>query len=129
MAFSVYHAYNTPKLSVGEIEVTPLGGGLSQVTAVVNNDRMIPTHSSQDVKNNIEVPDVISLTGGTVVAGMVVNNRDLGITTEQKNDPANIKVSNIPGNSFVTVRWLVKGGSKFTVNVSSKKGGVASKTN
>ena len=129
MAFSVYHAYNTPKLSVGEIEVIGIGGGLTQVTAIVNNERMIPTHSSQDVKNNIETPDVISLTGGTVVAGMMVNNRDLGLTTEQKGDPTNIRVSNIAGNGFVTVRWLVKGGTKFTVNVNSKKGGIATKSN
>ncbi len=129
MAFSVYHAYNTPKLSVSEIEVKHLGSGLTQVTAVVNNDRLIPTHSSQDVKNRIEVPDLIQLQGGTVVAGMVVNNRDLGITTEQKQDPANIRVENIPGYGYVTVRWLVKGGSKYTVTVTSKKGGKASATN
>ena len=129
MAFSVFHAYNTPKLSIDEMEVKEVGSGLKQVTAVVSNLRMIPTHSSQDIKNNIEIPDIISLTGGTVVAGMVVNNRDLGITTEQKLDPTNIRVENIPGNSYVTVRWLVKGGTKFTVNVNSKKGGLASKSN
>jgi hypothetical protein len=129
MAFSVYHAYHTPKLKVTELEVKELGGGLSQVTTVVANERMIPTHSSQDIKNNIEVPDVVSLTGGNVVAGMIVNNRDLNISTEQKRDVANVKVDNIPGNGYVTVRWIVKGGTKFTVNVSSKKGGQASKTN
>ncbi len=129
MAFSIYHAYNTPNLAIGEIEVKALGDGISQVTAIVTNDRMIPTHSSQDVKNNIETPDVVSLSGGTVLAGMVVNNRDLGITTEQKLDATNIKIGNIPGNGYVTVRWLVKGGTKFTVNVASKKGGLASKSN
>jgi len=129
MAFSVYHAYNTPKLSVGEIEVKDIGGGLTEVTAIVNNERMIPTHSSQDVKNNIEIPDIISLSGAQVVAGMIVTNRDLGITIEQKLDPSNIIVNNIPGNGFVTVRWLIKGGNKVTVTVSSKKGGIASKTN
>jgi hypothetical protein len=129
MAFSVYHAYNTPKLSIGEIEVKDIGSGLTQVTAIVNNERMIPTHSSQDVKNNIEIPDIVTLTGGTVVAGMVVTNRDMNFTVEQNLDPVNIKVNNIPGNSFVTVRWLVKGGSKFTVNVASVKGGFASKSN
>lgn len=130
MAFSVYHAYNTPKLSISEIEVVPLAGGFTQVTAVVNNERLIPTHSSQDVKNNIEVPDMISLSGGTVVAGMLVQNRDMNITSEQKNDPANIRVENIPGHGFVTVRWLVKGnGTKYTVNVNSRKGGTAMKSN
>ncbi|MCY1548230.1 hypothetical protein D9M68_843260 [compost metagenome] len=82
------------------------------------------------MKNNIETPDIISLSGGNVVAGMIVQNRDMGITAEQKNDPANIRVGNIPGNGFVTVRWLVKGnGTKYTVNVASKKGGSATKSN
>lgn len=129
MAFSVYHAYHMPKLNIDEIEVKEIGGGLTQVTAVVSNQRMIPTHSSQDVKNNIETPDIISLSGGTVLAGMVVTNRDMNFTVEQKLDPTHIKVSNIAGNSFVTVRWLVKGGSKFTVTVNSKKGGTANKSN
>jgi hypothetical protein len=60
---------------------------------------------------------------------MVVTNRDLGITTEQELDPVNIRINNIPGNGFVTVRWLVKGAGKVTVSVASKKGGNASKTN
>ena len=129
MAFSVFHAYSTPKLSVSEIEIKEMGGGLKQVTAVVVNERMIPTHSSQDVKNQIELPDMITLSGGTVVAGMVVLNRDMDRTVEQKNDPTTIRVDNIGGNSYVTVRWIVKGGSKFTVNVVSQKGGVATKSN
>jgi len=129
MAFSVYHAYNTPNLKVGEIEVKDLGAGLNQVTAIVSNDRMIPTHSSQDLKNDIEIPDVISLTGGKVIAGMIVENRDLNINKEQSEDAARIKVANIPGNGYVTVRWIVQGGAKYTVQVTSKKGGEASKTN
>ncbi len=128
MAFSVYHAFHTPKLSVGEIEVKDIGGGLKEVTAIILNERMIPTHSSQDLKYNIELPNIVSLSGGTVIASMIVNNRDMNITTEQKMDPTNIKVRNIPGNGFVTVRWIVKGGSKYTINVDSKKGGLATGT-
>lgn len=129
MAFTVFHAFSTPKLSVAEIEVKDIGGGLKQVTAVVANERLMPTHSSQDIKNQIEMPDIISITGGTVVAGMVVLNRDMDRTVEQKMDPANLRVENIGGNSYVTVRWIVKGGTKFTVQVVSKKGGTASKSN
>lgn len=128
MAFSVYHAYHTPKLRVDQIEVKDIGGGLKEVTAMVFNERIIPTHSSQDLKYNIEVPNIVSISGGTPIAAMIVTNKDLNITTEQKTDPANIKVSNIPGNGNVTVRWIVKGGSKYTINVESKKGGTASGT-
>jgi hypothetical protein len=83
----------------------------------------MPTHSSQDLKFKIERPDIISITGAKVVAGMVVENADLNISTEQKNDPANIKVENIPGLGEVTVRWIVQGSGKYTVTVDSRKGG------
>lgn len=127
-SFVIYHAYHTPRLEVAEIEVKDVGNGLKQVTAVIKNDRIIPTHSAHDIANRIEVPDVVSLDGGKVVVGMVVENRDLGITTEQRNDPANIRINNVPGNGIATVRWLVKGGTKFTVTVISRKGGTASKS-
>jgi hypothetical protein len=57
---------------------------------------------------------------------MEVENRDLNITKEQKNNPQTIEVSNIPGLDAVTVKWIVQGGNgKYTVNVDSKKGGLA----
>ncbi len=127
MAFTLYHAYHTPKLNVEEISEKDLGGGLKEVTAVISNSRLMPTHSSQDLKYKIEVPDAVTLKGGKVLAGMIVTNRDLGITTEQQNDPATLQVRNIPGNGTVTVRWIVEGGSNYTVSVDSKKGGLTSR--
>jgi len=127
MAFTLYHAYHTPKLSVEEISEKDLGAGLKEVTAVIANKRLMPTHSSQDLKYRIEVPDLVSLKGAKVIAGMIVTNRDLNIAVEQKNDPENIKVPNIPGNGTVTVRWIIQNAEKYLVNVDSKKGGTASK--
>jgi hypothetical protein len=124
MAFSIYHAYHMPQLSVDTIAVKDLGDGLKEITAVISNQRMIPTHSSQDLKYKIERPDYITLKGGTAIAAMVVDNRNANATVEQKNNPQTIEVSNIPGLDYVTVRWIVQGGSKFTVSVDSKKGGV-----
>jgi hypothetical protein len=87
---------------------------------------MIPTHASHDLKNKIERPDYISLEGGNVLAGMVVENRDLNLAKEQKVNPAIIEVSNIPGMGGVTVRWIVSG--KYNaVKVDSRKGGVVIK--
>lgn len=129
MAFSVYHCYATPKLEVQEITEKDLGDGLKEVTAVVANNRLMPTHSSQDTKNKIERPDYISLTtSGKVLAGILVENRDLNITSEQKINPQTMEVDNIPGMGTVTVKWIVQGGGKYTVNVDSRKGGVASGT-
>jgi hypothetical protein len=128
MSFSIFHCFQTPKLSIDSIAEKDLGDGLKEITAVVSNERIIPTHASQDLKFKIEKPDVISLTGAKVLAGMVVDNRDLNINTEQKTNPAAIEVANIPGQGTVTVRWVVQGSGKYTITVDSRKGGLVSKT-
>ncbi len=127
MSFTLYHAHHTPKLSIDTLIEKDLGDGLRQVTATISNSRLMPTHSSQDLKYKIERPDFISLSGAKVVAGMLVDNPDLNITTEQKTDPATLAVNNIPGLGYVTVRWIIQGSSKYTVTVDSKKGGTVSK--
>jgi hypothetical protein len=55
MAFSLYHAYQTPKLEIVGIETEKLWD-LVAVTATIMNTRIIPTHSQHDVKNKIERP-------------------------------------------------------------------------
>jgi hypothetical protein len=127
MSFTIYHCYHTPRLSVDTIIEKDLGDGLKEVTAVIANKRLMPTHSSQDLKFKIERPDYITLSGATVVAGMIVDNADLNLTTEQKTHPATVAVRNIPGLGTVTVRWIIQGSGKYTVTVDSKKGGVVSK--
>ncbi len=127
MAFTLFHLYHTPKVSVDSITVKPLAGGLKEVTAIISNKRVIPTHTFQDVKNKITRPDWVSLTGGTVVAGGIVENRFMGTIKEQKVNPARLNVENIPGMGTVAVRWIVDGGNSFTVTVDSEKGGTAEK--
>ena len=126
MAFTIYHAYHTPKLEIDTIMEKDLGDGLKEITAVIGNKRLMPTHSSQDLKYKIERPDYISLTGAKVIAGMIVENRNPNATTEQKNNPQTIEVPNIPGLGEVTVRWIIQGG-KYTITVDSRKGGVVSR--
>jgi hypothetical protein len=127
MSFTIYHCYHTPKLAIDTIMEKDLGNGLKEVTAVISNSRLMPTHSSQDLKYKIERPDYISLGGATVIAGMVVDNKDLNLTTEQRNNPATISVPNIPGLGGVTVRWIVSGNRAYTVTVDSRKGGVVTR--
>lgn len=127
MAFCLYHAWSTPKLDITEMTEKSLGGGLTEITVVVSNTRMMPTHASQDLKYKIERPDYVTISGPKVIAGMIVDNRDMNQTTEQKNNPATIEVENIPGMSAITVRWIVSGAGKYSVKVDSRKGGVVVK--
>lgn len=128
MSFVIYHAYHMPKLSVENISEKNLGNGLIEVTAIIKNERMMPTHASQDLKFKIERSDYISLQGATVVAGMIVENGDLNITREQKVNPAVLEVKSIPGLGAVTVRWIIKPAKNYTVKVDSRKGGVVSRS-
>ncbi len=127
MAFTLYQASQMPLVRVDSVAVRSLGQGLTEVTAVVGNKRLAPTHTQQDVENRISRPDWISITGGEVVAGFVVEGAPLGTAVEQKARPERLNVANIPGMSSVTVRWVVRGNGPWTVTADSPKGGVDSR--
>ena len=124
MAFTLYHAYQTPKLVVEKVDEKELGGGVKQVTVTIANKRLIPTHSTQDLKYKIERPDYISIDGPEVLTGMQVINEDMNITREQTYTPERIEVENIPGMGTVKVRWIINGNRKYNIKVDSAKGGV-----
>lgn len=127
MAFTLYHAYHMPNLSIPEVKEKDLGGGLREITAYIQNDRLMPTHASQDLKYKIERPDFISISGVDVQAGMIVDNEDRDFTREQKTEPQKLRIDNIPGNSIVKVRWIVSGRGKYTITVDSAKGGLVTR--
>lgn len=124
-AFTIYHAYHTPKLEFSGVEVKSLGNNLYEVKASVWNSRIIPTHSDHDVRNKINRPNYISIKGVEVVTGMRVLNNDFNVTDEQKYKPEQIEVPTIEGMSEVKVKWIVKGNpNKAKIVVDSEKGGV-----
>ena len=126
VAFTLYHAYHTPKLSITEVNEVDLGGGLKEVTATIFNERMVPTHASQDLKYQIERPDYVTISGAKVVAGFVVTDEDMKKYTEQIASPEKIAVANIPGMGAVKVRWIVSSTQNMRITVDSAKGGKAS---
>jgi hypothetical protein len=122
-AFCIYNAYQSPKLEISEIMVRKLPGGLNEVSATLENTRMIPTHSANNVKYKIDPPDYISLHGGEVIAGMIVEDRDNNVNIEQKKHPEKLEIANLQGYQHVNVKWIVRGGGKYTIDVESVKGG------
>lgn len=125
-AFTIYHAYHTPKLSIMDVKEEDLGGGLKSITATIFNERLMPTHASQDLKYKIERPDYVSISGVKVVAGFVVEDEDFKKFSEQKRNPEKIEVANIPGMTAVKVKWIVSSGSNYAITVDSAKGGKVS---
>ena len=125
-AFVILHAYSTPHLTVSRVTEKAIEGGYREITADITNHRTIPTHSSYDVQNKIERPDLISISGPQVIDGIVLQNVYNNQGVEQKINPSKLAVSNIPGNSTVTVRWIVRGNQQYTITVDSAKGGLIS---
>jgi len=125
-AFTIYHAYHTPKLSIMDVKEEELGGGLKAITATIFNERLMPTHASQDLKYKIERPDYVTISGAKVVAGFIVEDEDFNKLAEQKMSPERIAVENVPGMSAVKVKWIVSSGSNYSIMVDSAKGGKAS---
>lgn len=124
MAFTIYHAYQTPKLVIEDVKEENIGNGLKEVTVTIANKRVIPTHSAQDLKHKIERPDYAIIRGADVVAGMVVLDKDFDLTSEQAFTPEKIELANIPGMSEVRVRWIVRGNKNYSIEINSAKGGV-----
>lgn len=125
-AFCIYNAWITPKLEVWDVKVKNIGNGLKEVTATVSNRQLMPTHSGTNLRYKIDPPVYCHIEGGSVVAGMIVLDADRNITREQKENPQRLEIENIAGYQSVKLKWLVRGGNKFTVRVESVKGGRAS---
>lgn len=127
MAFSLFHADELPLVKIQSVETKSLPGGITQVTAVIENPKTCPTHSTADVRNKLTPPDLVSLHSGDkelkVILGLTDSEPFFREPTEQKRDPATIKLDSIPGHGIVYVRWLVSGKGPFEVRVESVKGG------
>ena len=122
-AFLLFGLYHTPKVEVDSVFTRALSDGMTEVSAIVRNTRVIPTHTYQDVRNKITRPDWVTLEGGKVVSGAIVQNRFFGPAQEQKRHPERIEVENIPGMGAVYIRWIAEGKGPFTVTIDSEKGG------
>jgi len=124
-AFTFYHADQMPRVEIQSIEVKPAASGLLQVTAVVANPKLIPTHAAVDLKHKITPPDLVSIRGKDlkVVAGLSGDDPFFRNAREQKRRPEEMRIDNVPGMGAVYVRWLVEGRGPFTVSIRSVKGG------
>jgi hypothetical protein len=125
MMFTLYQTSQMPLVEVDSVTTRSLGNGLTEVTAVVVNRKIAPTHTQQDLENRITRPNLVSLSGGRVISGFIIDNPLNGDATEQKLDPSRLRVANIPGQGIVRVKWIVQGNGPFTVTADSQKGGTS----
>ncbi len=125
MAFTLYHAYQLPLVRIDSVSVKKLHGLLYQLDVRIVNDRLIPTRSGHEVKYGITRPDLAIF--DKAVAGFIVENPLLDISTEQKRRPHRLAVDRVPGLGAVHVRWITEGPPRGTIIFDSLKGGVVTR--
>ncbi|MFP4547252.1 MAG: M14 family metallopeptidase [Fidelibacterota bacterium] len=124
MAFTLFHAYNLPVITIDTITTTEIGDDLQQIDVILKNERPIPTRSHYEIEKKLTVPDYLELSGNkdsSVLAAMIVNDRYLNITQEIENQPERVKIDMIDGNGTVHIRWIVKKDNSFTLRYKSEK--------
>ncbi|MCA9188019.1 MAG: hypothetical protein KDA99_20465, partial [Planctomycetales bacterium] len=125
MAFTLYHADQLPQVSFQDVTARRLSAELLEITAIVENSRLIPTRSAINIRYKITPPDIVSIEGKDleVVTAMLDHEPFFREATAQTRNPAQVTVDQIPGQGVVYVRWYVKDATQGRVKVKSVKGG------
>jgi len=126
MAFTLYHAGMMPSLTIREVAVERMADGLHKVWVTVENSRLIPTRTAQDIANHISLPDIVSLTGPCirVLSSGRVTDRFFKRVEPVKRRPERVELDTIGGMGAERVQFIVAGSGSFTVTVDSVKGGL-----
>jgi hypothetical protein len=130
MAFTLYHADMMPLIEISEIRIHKLGERLFKIWVTIENQRLIPTRTSQDVAHHISPPDVVSIKGGDlrVLSGGRVTDQYFKRAEAVKRRPHRVELDTIDGMSAVRVQFVVEGKGEFTITVDSAKAGLLTKS-
>jgi hypothetical protein len=125
MAFTLYHAGTMPLLAIRDVNVAPLGGRLFKVWVTVENRRMMPTRTAQDVDHRISPPDIVWVQGDSIkaVSSGRVTDRFFKRVQAVECRPERVELPTIAGLEAVRVQFILQGSGSFTVTVDSAKGG------
>ena len=129
MAFTLYHADMMPILNISEITVEKLGDELFKIWVTIENQRLIPTRTQQDVDNHIGPPDVVSIEGKKiqVISAGRVKDRFFKKVEAVQRRPERVEIDSIDGMGAERVQFIVSGSGKMMIKVDSAKGGIREK--
>jgi hypothetical protein len=126
-AFTLFHANEMPRVSMGPSLVRKLGDGLWEVTLELKNDALIPTRTVRAARAKIGVADRVTLTpanGVTIAASGTVERRyDRSFTPERETPRVVVLDEGVPGRGSTFVRFLASGpeGAEIAVTYAAEK--------
>jgi hypothetical protein len=126
MAFTLYHASQMPRLRIAEVRAEPLGNAVYEIWVTVENSRLIPSRTEQEVINHISPPDILTLVGPAVkvLAAGRVTDRFFKRVEPVKRRPERVEISAIPGLGAVRVQFIVTGEGGYKLILDSAHGGI-----
>ena len=124
-AFCLSHAEAMPGVVIGEPELTDLGGGLTAIDVIIENEFAIPTRTALAVDKAIGEPDLVTLEGDDleILAGGWRSDRFRPEQIElQETDPGRlVRDAGVSSRGELRVRWLVRGSGAATIRYSGEK--------
>ena len=130
MAFTLFHADMMPLLKISEVNVEKLADNLFKIWVTIENQRLIPTRTAQDVEHHISSPDIASIQGDDIraLSGGQVTDQFFKRVQAVKRRPERVELDTIDGMSALRVQFVVEGKGKFNATVDSVKGGLLQKS-
>ncbi|OHB63895.1 MAG: hypothetical protein A2Y77_01390, partial [Planctomycetes bacterium RBG_13_62_9] len=109
MAFSLYHAGTMPLLRIGDLSVESLGGNLFKIWVTIENQRMMPTRTAQDIDHDISPPDIVSLKGDgvKVLSSGRVTDRFFKRVAAVECRPERVELNTIDGLAAERVQFIL----------------------
>ena len=130
MAFTLYHADMMPLLQISEVKIEPLGESLFKIWVTIENKRLIPTRTGQDVAKHISPPDIVSIDGDDlrILSSGRITDRFFKRVQAVERRPERVELDTIDGMSAVRVQFVVEGKGEFAITVDSTKAGLLKKS-
>ena len=125
MAFTIYHANEMPLVKIDSVTSKNIKDDLYEVTVVLKNNKLCPTHSAHDLKKKINPPNFLLLNSEDVKVLTAFTSGDslFRFKEEQKKNPSKVKIHNIGSYGTKFIRFLVEGKGKIHINFLSERAG------
>lgn len=115
-AFTMFHADQTPELSMVRHQVTKVSDNLWSISIEIENSRLIPTRSENARNKSIGTNDILTVGSGNVVAAFRLSNWFDTDPDPVLKEPARIQLpGGVPGKGSVMFRFLVEAPAGTTV--------------
>ncbi|MEZ5104816.1 MAG: M14 family metallopeptidase [Draconibacterium sp.] len=116
----LFAAENTPDVSMEIFDKKEIGKNLYQVRVRLKNKNGLPTMSAYSVSTKLYTPDMLTVSGGKVIAGGKITDFRLDKVNYKEKKPE-IQFLSIQSYGTEEYQFLIEGKGEVTINYESRK--------